>query len=361
MITVDKIRSKHNKFFRTLFFHLIFWFFSLLFYTFITGEQQIFITYLDLLLLDNIYLVLSFLSFCIALWFTLIDVIFSDRIMRFFPIQITLFVRSVLYFASVFMLILIAARSPLTIYTKENYKEIFKLLPGMDITFYRFLLFFYIFGFFNHLIRGTIKKVGRGNMRSWVLGFMNKPREAERIFMFLDMKASTIMAEQLGHKKFSHLVQDLFNDMAIVDNYHGEIYQYLGDGAIISWSLKRGLKKNNFLRAYFAFTRLIHKRRRYYNRKYGIIPKFKAGVHAGKVMVLQVGQIRRDISYNGDTINTAARIESMCNEYRQHLLISGELLNLLSDQKKFTFKMVGNIKLKGKRKAIDIYQVRKKK
>jgi adenylate cyclase len=339
----------------------VFWFLSLLFYAFITGEHQLFKTYLNLLQIDNIYIVLFFLSLGIAIWFSFIDMIFSDRIMRFFPIQMTLFLRSVLYFASVFLLILLAARSPLTIYTKENYKEIFKLLPEMNILFYRFLLFFYVFGFFNHLIRGTIKKIGRGNMRSWIFGFMNKPREVERIFMFLDMKASTTLAEKLGHKKFSHLVQDVFNDLSVVDNYHGEIYQYLGDGAIISWSLKKGLKNSNFLRAYFAFTHVIHKRRRYYHRKYDIIPKFKVGIHAGKVMVLQVGQIRRDISYNGDTINTAARIESMCNEYRQEVLISGDLFERMKDKKIYSFKNVGNIKLKGKRKAIDIFQVRKKK
>ncbi|MFO7829973.1 MAG: adenylate/guanylate cyclase domain-containing protein [Bacteroidales bacterium] len=361
MITVDKIVIKHNKFFRTLFFHLVFWFLSLLFYHFITGEQQIFKSYLNLLQIENVYLVLLFLAFGIALWFSFIDVIFSDRIMRFFPIQITLFLRSVLYLASVFLLILVAARSPLTIYTKENYTEIFELLPEMDILFYRFLLFFYVFGFFNHLIRGTIKKVGRGNMRSWIFGIMNKPRENERIFMFLDMKSSTATAEKLGHKKFSHLVQDVFNDMSVVDNYYGEIYQYLGDGAIISWSLKKGLKKDNFLRAYFAFAHVIYKRRRYYNRKYGFIPRFKAGIHSGKVMVLQVGLIRRDISYNGDTLNTAARIESMCNEYRQDVLISGDLYAMLANKKRFTFKTVGNIKLKGKRKSIDVYQVKKKK
>ncbi|HSH52901.1 MAG TPA: adenylate/guanylate cyclase domain-containing protein [Bacteroidales bacterium] len=361
MITADKIIIKHSKFFRTLFFHLIFWFLSLLFYSFITGEQQIFKTYLNLLQTENINIVLLFLSLGIAVWFSFIDLLFSDRIVRFLPIQMTLFLRSVLYFASVFLLILVAARSPLTIYTKENYKEILNLLPKMDIPFYRFLLFFYVFGFFNHLIRATIKKVGRGNMRSWVFGFMNKPREAERIFMFLDMKNSTSIAEKLGHKKFSHLVQDIFNDLSVVDNYHGEIYQYLGDGAIVSWSLKKGIKKNNFLRAYFAFTHGIHKRRRYYHRKYVNIPEFKAGIHAGKVMVLQVGQIRRDISYNGDTLNTAARIEKMCNEYRQEVLISGNLFELIKDKSKFTFKNMENIKLKGKRKAIDIYQVRKKK
>ncbi len=190
---------------------------------------------------------------------------------------------------------------------------------------------------------------------------LNKPKEEERIFMFIDMKSSTSIAEKLEHKKFSHLVQDIFNDIAVVDNYNGEIYQYLGDGAIISWNLKKGLKRNNFLKAFYSFINVISKREKYYQRKYGLIPRFKAGVHAGKVMVLQVGQIRRDISYNGDTINTAARIESMCNEYRQNLLMSGYLYDMIKEKSGFIFKNVGDIKLKGKRKSVEIYQVKQKK
>jgi adenylate cyclase len=281
--------------------------------------------------------------------------------MRSFPIVFTILIRSILYFLSAFALILLAARSPLTIYTKDNYTEILDLLPEMDINFGRFLVHFYISCFLNNLFKGMEKRMGRSNLRSWVFGLLNKPREENRIFMFIDMKSSTTIAEKLEHKKFSHLVQDVFSDLAVVDNYKAEIYQYVGDGAILSWSLRKGLRHNNFLRAFYAFNYVIHKRRRYYQRKYDLVPQFKAGVHVGKVMVLQVGQIRRDVSYNGDTMNTAARIESMCNEYRQNLLISGDLFELVKDPKPYSFKNVGTIKLKGKRKTTDIYQVKQKK
>lgn len=360
MLTFEKIRFRRNKFVKNVFYQLIFWYLSLLFYSFISGENQIFVSHLNILRIDNIYIIILFLSINISILFSFVDLFFTDRLMRFFPITITLFVRSVLYFISAFVLILIAARSPLTIYTKDNYTEVFKLLPEMDLNFIRFLVHFYLSCFLSNLFRGLSKKMGRGNLRNWTFGLLNKPREETRIFMFIDMKASTTIAEKLEHKKFSHLVQDVFNDLSIVSNYKADIYQYLGDGAIISWSVKKGLKNNNFLKAFFAFNRLIERRRRYYQRKYDLVPKFKAGVHVGKVMVLQVGQVRRDISYNGDTMNTAARIESMCNEYRQNLLISGDLYDLMNDKKDFNIKNIGSIKLKGKRKSVDIYQVKKR-
>jgi len=361
MLTVDKIRIRKNKFLKSFFYQLVFWYLSFLFYVFISGEHQIFKIYLNLLRIENISLVILFLSSSISFLFSFIDLIFTDRLMRSFPIAFTILIRSALYFASAFVLILAAARSPLTIYNKDNYTDILKILPEMNINFGRFLVHFYVSCFLNNLFKGMEKRMGRSNLRSWVFGLLNKPREENRIFMFIDMKSSTTIAEKLEHKKFSHLIQDVFSDLAVVDNYKAEIYQYVGDGAILSWSLRKGLRHNNFLRAFYAFNHVIYKRRRYYQRKYDLVPQFKAGIHVGKVMVLQVGQIRRDISYNGDTMNTAARIESMCNEYRQNLLISGDLFVFVKDPKPYSFKNVGTIKLKGKRKAIDIYQVKQKK
>jgi adenylate cyclase len=272
-----------------------------------------------------------------------------------------IFLKSLLYFLSAFVFILIAVELPINVILQKDYTKVLSYLPEIEISFIRFLAYFYLSGFLINFLKAVVKKVGKGNFRNWALGMLNKPREQERIFMFIDMKASTSIAEKLMHKKYSHLVQDVFNDMSVVDNYNAEIYQYLGDGAIISWNLKSGLKRNNCLNAFFAFNKVINKRDRYYQRKYGISPKFKAGIHVGNVMVLQVGQIRRDISYNGDTLNTAARIESMCNEYKQKLLISGDLFDILKDKSGFSFKNLGNIKLKGKKKGLDLYQVKKKK
>ncbi len=262
---------------------------------------------------------------------------------------------------SVFLLIIIAARPSGTDIKEQSYEQLLQHLPDANIKFIRFLVYFYLSIFFVNFLKAVKKKVGRSNFRNWLLGLLNKPTEQERIFMFLDMRYSTSLAEKMNHKKFSYLIQDVFNDMAIVDNYQGEIYQYLGDGAIISWGLKDGLQQNNFLKAFYAFSGLIQKRRRYYMRQYKTVPEFKAGVHAGKVVVLQVGQIRSDISYNGDTINTAARIEAQCSEYRNNLLISGELYNKIKNKKGFQFSHAGNIKLKGKKRGIDIYKVKKKK
>ena len=360
MITFDKTMMRLNRIARNFLIHLIFWYGSLLFFAFIAGDDRIYSNTLNILQSNDLYVVILVLSAGISALFAFLDAFFSERILRFMPRKLMILFRSFLYFASAFVLLMIAAQPSLT---KTNPSEIPAMLlrwAGMDMYFIRFLVYFYLSVFLVHFMKAAVTRIGKGHLKSWIMGMLDKPMEQERIFMFIDMKSSTAIAEQLSHKKFSHLIQDVFNDLQVVDNYHGEIYQYVGDGAIVSWNLKEGLYRNNFLKAFYAFQKIIRRRRLYYKRRYGQEPRFKAGVHAGRVMALQVGRIRREISYNGDTINTAARIESKCNDYKQDLLISGDLYEMLGRKNGFQFRNAGNIKLNGKKKGVDIYKVRRK-
>lgn len=360
MFSKEKNRIRLNLLLRNFLYHSLFWIISMFFFVFLSGYEDVFTGLFRNISFTQIHVKIIFSALSIAFLFTISDLLFSDRIMRFAPIRLILILRSLLYFSIGAFLLILSSHTVETLYNVQTFEEIQKLLPKFEKGVLRFMVYFFMSCYLNTFLKEMVKKVGKGNFRNWVLGFMNKPREEERIFMFIDMKDSTTIAERFKHKKFSHLVQDVFNDMAIVDNYQGQIYQYLGDGAIISWYVNKGLKNNNFLNAFFAFTELVEKRSRYYSRKYGLKPKFKAGLHVGKTMVLQVGRIRRDISYNGDALNTTARIEGMCNTYKQNLLISGDLFDIMLDRDGFVFKNVESVKLKGKRKATEIYAVRKK-
>ncbi|MBN1414063.1 MAG: adenylate/guanylate cyclase domain-containing protein [Bacteroidales bacterium] len=349
---------KHLKY---LLYQIIFWYAIFLFYIFITGDDTVFTTYFNLLQFDNLYLILLVFASAISFLFFLLNLLFTDRLVRFLPTRMIVFFKWLVYFGSAFALMLVAARFSVNKIRESNYEEILKQIPEMNIHFFRFLAYFYLSGIIFNFLKDMRMRMGRMNFIRWFFGILGKPREEERIFMFLDMKSSTAIAEKLFHKKFSYLMQDVFNIMTIFDSYHGEIYQYLGDGVIISWQVKSGILDCNYLKAYFAFRKRISRRERYFNRKYKLVPVFKAGVHVGPVMALQVGQTRRDISYNGDTINTAARIEGMCNEYQQDLLISEDLYKRTEDKDAYLFKEIGRIKLKGKRKSTGIYQVKERK
>jgi len=359
MITLDKFVIRLNRISRNLLIHFIFWYGSFFLFYFLTGNDKIFRLHLNLLHTRDLYVVMLVLSGILSALYPLVDGLFASRFIRFLPRKFLLFLKSLMYFLSIFLLMVLSDPVATERFIRTEFQAALNRLPAVDIQLVRFLVYFYLSIFLVNLLKGAISKVGKRNFRGWVLGMLNKPLEQERLFMFIDMQGSTAIAEQLDHNKFSRLVQDVFNDLEVIDNYQGEIYQYLGDGAIVTWNLKDGLSGNNFLKAFYAFKKVIHRKRRYYRRRYGRQPAFKAGAHAGKVMVLQVGQDRKDISYNGDTINTAARIESQCNQLRQELLISGDLYNRLKQPKGFQFKNTGQVRLTGKKKSVELYGVKK--
>ena len=95
----------------------------------------------------------------------------------------------------------------------------------------------------------------------------------------------------------------------------------------------------------------------FYQEKYGLVPFFKAGIHAGTVTVTEIGKYKKEIAYHGDPINTAARIQGKCNELGEELLISDELEEHIRNEQ-IALNNVGSILLRGKEKSVDIYAVK---
>ena len=190
-----------------------------------------------------------------------------------------------------------------------------------------------------------------------MLGRYQRPRREKRIFMFLDMRDSTTHAERLGHQAFSHLVQDCFRDLTpALLNYGVEVYQYVGDEVILSWKPERGLPFGNCVALFFAFRSILEKRAEYYQSNYQLFPEFKAGANVGEATVIEIGDVKRDIAFLSDVLNTAARIQDQCNSLGQDLLISEDLYYLLEDAN-HKYVPMGEHNLKGKVETVELYAV----
>jgi adenylate cyclase len=190
---------------------------------------------------------------------------------------------------------------------------------------------------------------GYGVLLSFILGRYNKPKEEYRIFMFLDLKSSTTIAEKLGHIKYHNLLNDFFDDIndSIIFS-KGNIYQYIGDEITVSWTMGNGIENENCLQCYFSIVDKIERESSRYLENFGLIPEFKAGLHCGEVTIGEVGVIKKEIVFTGDVLNTAARIQEMCNTYNVSMLVSKKLLDLLKLENRFLIKELGEITLRGK-------------
>lgn len=200
--------------------------------------------------------------------------------------------------------------------------------------------------------------LGEGVLIKFLFGKYRKPIAENRIFMFLDIKSSTTMAERLGLEKYYSLLNDFFHEISEpVQSTNAEIYQYVGDEVVFTWKTKEGLANYNCLKIFFKIQNKVFNNKKYYQDKYGEIPNFKAGLHFGEVISAQIGDIKREIVYNGDVLNTSARIQEQCNKVNRELLISGTLLNQLNIQKEYRAEKMDIVKLRGKESSIELYSM----
>jgi adenylate cyclase len=292
-----------------------------------------------------------------------LEVLFLSKLLRKKPFGITLITKTIIYL--MFMLFFISI-AMLTIYSSETNKP---LLSGDVLKLYVDFLFssrvLMVINYWSIACMSALfilqvnDKFGQGVLLNFLLGKYHRPKEEDRIFMFMDLKSSTTYAEKLGHIKYSQFIQDCFFDITdVISKYSAKIYQYVGDEVVLSWNIKEGMERGHCINTFFAYDEMIKSKRNYYKNKYGIIPQFKAGLHLGKVTVAEVGEIKKELAYHGDVLNTAARIQGKCNDLQKRLLVSEAMKTKLENQCLFDFFSIGDISLKGKTKAINLYSVK---
>lgn len=188
-------------------------------------------------------------------------------------------------------------------------------------------------------------------------GTYRKPIQEERFVMFLDMVGSTTIAESLGDSAFLSLLNDFFNDITEpVLQTGAEIYKYVGDEAILTWTKSKGLKNEGVLNLCDLLKEQLEERTAHYMKTYGMVPRFRAGLHFGQVIIGEMGNLKREIALLGDTMNTAARIQGACGEYQKDFLVSETVIKQLdSGRHKDSWHSLGDIPLKGKNQRLAVY------
>jgi adenylate cyclase len=201
-------------------------------------------------------------------------------------------------------------------------------------------------------------KYGPGVFKAFLMGRYFQPKKEERIFMFLDLRSSTTIAEKLGEERYFHFIKTVFRDITPAIIYSkGEIYQYVGDEVVVSWKMQNGLEDANCIQCFFDVQSVLLQESAYYIENFdGIKPEFKAGLHYGHAMVGEVGVVKRDIAFSGDVLNTTARIQSKCNKLGVNILISKYLLDKIGPlPNPFKSVEIGEIQLRGKQNTVKLY------
>jgi adenylate cyclase len=205
----------------------------------------------------------------------------------------------------------------------------------------------------NHLL-------GQNVLRNFITGYYHRPRLEERVFLFIDIEGSTALAERLGEFAFHRLINRFVVDITepIVAAY-GEIHRYVGDELIASWKLTDGVADAHCVRACFdAFDRLAALSP-VYMRDFGTPVHCRAGLHCGPVVTGEMGSLKKEIVFLGDTVNTTARIQEFCRQTGDRVLASAALVNRLELPFGITKRPLGDLRLRGKESDVVLYALQK--
>ena len=208
----------------------------------------------------------------------------------------------------------------------------------------------------SQLILEINEKYSPGVFLEIFLGRYIQPKEEERIIMFINLKDSTPIAELLGHKRYFLFIRDFINTISVAMlEYNGRIYQYVGDEVVVSWKIgKEGKAGKACIRALIAARKLLQQENNHFRQQYNILPEFRVGIHAGKVMVGEIGVLKKDLAMSGDAMNTTARIRSATSELKQRFIMSKEFVDRI-DLQVFQAQSLGLVDLKGKEGAVELF------
>jgi adenylate cyclase len=211
---------------------------------------------------------------------------------------------------------------------------------------------------FYHFILQINKKFGPGVLLEYTFGKYFTPKVEERAFMFLDLKSSTHIAESLEHVAYSRMVQDCYAELSgPLIRYRGQVYQYVGDEVVVSWKINRFFMASSCFDFFYAFREKMESKKEYFLKHYGVFPEFKAGLHCGKVTVAEVGEIKTEIAYHGDVVNTASRIQNLCNSLQKDLLVSETFVELMPAAERYSAVFVSESVLRGKEASVGIFTI----
>jgi adenylate cyclase len=205
---------------------------------------------------------------------------------------------------------------------------------------------------FQRLIGGRV-------LGSFLLGTYHRPRREQRIVMFLDIADSTALAEQMGEVRVHDLITRFFFDIdRSIADHDGEVHAYVGDQVIVTWPLSENPERNaRSLRCFFAAERRMAELAKAYRSEFGLAPRFRAGIHAGPVVVSECGDTKRQIAYFGDTMNVAARLCEHAKTAGEGLRVSGEMLHGAAIPRGLRIGSPANIALRGRQTPVEAYAV----
>ena len=179
----------------------------------------------------------------------------------------------------------------------------------IDSDFRYAVLFALAFAFSINFTRMISRKMGQGVLVSFVTGKYSVPVTEQRFVMFIKLSNSKEIEQELGGYQFHRFLKEYFYTITEpILRHQGIIYEYIEDLIVISWSMEKGQRGANCLRTFFDIKEALRDHAEKFMIKYNIMPLPQASLHTGELVRAEIGNIKTQVVFHGDVMNTSARV-----------------------------------------------------
>ena len=172
--------------------------------------------------------------------------------------------------------------------------------------------------------------------------------------LFTDIRDFTTLSEKMTPEENFKFVSSFNARLGpVIRSNNGFINQYLGDSIMAIFPDDPG----DALHAAVNMQKAVHELNE--ERKANDLVPIRAGIgmHTGSLIMGITGdEFRLDAATISDTVNTAARIESLTKFYKSPLLLSDDTLQYINGHHQFHFRHLGGVRLKGKHRLLNIIE-----
>jgi adenylate cyclase len=202
---------------------------------------------------------------------------------------------------------------------------------------------------------GIANIIGPRAFLNFITGRYHSPVEENRFVLFVDIAGSTGLAERLGGVGIHRFLDRTFRllTLAVVD-YRGEVLDYVGDEVIVTWPERGGALDCRPLRCFVAMREALAQASSQFEREFGAMPRIRGSLHFGPVIVGEIGDIKRAIVFNGDVMNTAARLEELSRNVDGGFLASRAAMERFNSAPPFAIRDLGRLPIRGRADGIDV-------
>ncbi len=179
--------------------------------------------------------------------------------------------------------------------------------------------------------------------------------QQEMTMMFADIRSFTTLSESMTpQQNFDFINSYLGHISPIIRQHHGFIDKFMGDAIMALFpnipddALNAAIDMQREVRAFNLL-----------RQQQGCPPiQVGIGLHIGSVMLGIIGEEqRKQGTVISDSVNTAARLEDLNKIYGTSILISDRVLFVLSRPVRYSFRFLGKVSVKGKKKRVVVFDV----